>query len=334
MAPVRRNPFKLTISCGNAGMNKAWRGGVRSFIALLASLLVGLASVLSGQAAYAAGPTEEATVQAMQKWGWTPRPGSIPPFTCTDDSYARAVRDGVTFGTYDLQPYLYKTANGEPAGYEWDLLKATLDYAGITKIKLLYADYGTLLPGLQAKRLDLFPAHETPERLKLIQFTGPVYWYGPVIAVPAGNPGNIKTYDDLVRADVTVGVVKGSAAQLYMERVHGHIVPYTDSLLELASLAESRESAILEDAPIVAAYLKSKPNEKIQVLTAVQLPPTTLAELGYAYFRWGIRKEDCSLGLAVSRALLEVRTHGVVKNILEKSGMGEYAKVNIPGLSD
>jgi ABC-type amino acid transport substrate-binding protein len=296
--------------------------------------MLGISALFLGQAAHADGPTEQATIQAMQKWGWTPMAGSIPPFACTDDSYARAVRDGVTFGTYDLQPYLYKDANGAPAGYEWDLLKATLEYAGITKINMLYADYGTLLPGLRAKRLDLFPAHETPERLKLIQFTGPVYWYGPVIAVPAGNPANVKSYDDLVRSGVTVGVVSGSAAQLYMERVKGQIVPYKDQLLELASLADSRESAVLEDAPIIAAYLKAKPDAKIEVLTSVQLPPATLAELGYAYFRWGIRKEDCSLGLAISRALVEVRASGVVKAILEKSGMGDYAKVSIPGLSD
>ena len=115
-----------------------------------------------------------------------------------------------------------------------------------------------------------------------------------------------------------------------MERVNGHIVPYTGGLLELASLADSRESAILEDAPVVAAYLKSKPDSKIQVLSSVQLPPATLAALGYSCFRWGIRKEDCSLGLAISRALLEVRANGVVRNILEKSGMGDYASICSP----
>lgn len=329
----------LSISRGGPGTTRdsradgaAGRGRRRTALGLIASLaMVGLSALFSGQPAQA---DEQATIQAMQKWGWTPMAGSVPPFACTDDSYARAVRDGVTFGTYDLQPYLYKDANGEPAGYEWDLLKATLDYAGITKINMLYADYGTLLPGLKAKRLDLFPAHETPERLKLISFTGPVYWYGPAIAVPAGNPGNIKSYDDLVRSGITVGVVSGSAAQLYMERVKGQIVPYKDQLLELASLADGRESAVLEDAPIIADYLKAKPGAKIEVLTSVQLPPATLAELGYAYFRWGIRKEDCSLGLAISRALVEVRANGVVKAILEKSGMGDYAKVGIPGLSD
>ena len=337
----RRNPYNLRSNSGSGTKNKVWLGSVGWLIASLASLLLGLSLISPERAAHAQSTSTESTgapppgaSQAAEKWGWTPMSGSIPPFACTDDSYARAVRDGVTFGTYDLQPYLYKTASGEPAGYEWDLLKATLNYAGISKIQLLYADYGTLLPGLKAKRLDLFPAHETPERLKLISFTGPVYWYGPAIAVPAGNPAKIQTYDDLVRQGVTVGVVKGSAAQLYMERVHGQIVPYTDSLLELASLAEGRESAILEDAPIVAAYLQSKPNEKIQVLTSVQLPPTTLAELGYAYFQWGIRKEDCSLGLAISRALLDLRAHGVMKKILQSSGMGDYAKVNIPGLSD
>jgi polar amino acid transport system substrate-binding protein len=332
MAPSRRTACKL--GSNGSGKKKARLGGVESLFAWLVLLLLGASAVVP-ERGLAAGPNSESgAVQVAEQWGWTPAPGSIPPFACTDDSYANAVMNGVTYGTYDLQPYLYKTANGEPAGYEWDLVKAALNYVGITKINVLYADYGTLLPGLIAKRLDLFPAHETPERLKLIQFTGPVYWYGPVIAVPAGNPANIKTYDDLVRPNVTVGVVSGSAAQLYMERVHGHIVPYTDSLLELASLADAREPAILEDAPIVAAYLRAKPNAKIQVLTAAQLPPATLAELGYAYFRWGIRKSDCSLGLAISRGLLDLRAHGVVKKILQKSGMGDYSKVSIPGLSD
>jgi ABC-type amino acid transport substrate-binding protein len=296
-------------------------------------LLVPLFSVAS-HIGYAGGPNDENATKAMEQWGWSPMVGSIPPFACNDDSYDRAVRDGITFGTYDLQPYLFKSANGEPQGFEWDLLKATLAYAGINNIKLLYADYGTLLPGLLAKRLDLFPAHETPERLKRVAFTGPVYWYGPAIAVPAGNPAKIQSYADLVRSDVTVGVVSGSAAQLYMERVKGHIVPYNDQLLEFASLVESRESAILEDAPLIAQYLKTKPDAKIEVLTSVQLPPKTLAEMGYAYFRWGVRKEDCSLGLAISRALVEVRANGVVRNILEKSGVGKYTRVNIPGLSD
>jgi ABC-type amino acid transport substrate-binding protein len=306
--------------------------GVGKCTAFLAWLLGAVALISPGGPANAQTPNP--AEKAMEPWGWTPMPGSTPPFSCSDDSYARAVKDGVTFGTYDLRPYLYKAANGEPEGYEWDLLKATLTYAGITNIKMLYAEYGTLLPGLQAKRLDLFPAHETPERLKLVQFTGPVYWYGPVIAVPAGNPAKIQSYDDLVKPDVTVGVVKGSAAQLYMERVKGHIVPYNDELLELASLGDGRESAVLEDAPIIAEFLKTKPNAKIEAVTSAQLPPATLAELGYSYFRWGIRKEDCSLGLAISRALIEVRANGVVRNILQKSGMGAYAKVSVPGLSD
>ena len=309
----------------------ASNGAGRWFASLL---LLAPLFLMSSQVSYAAGPADESATKAMEQWGWSPMAGSIPPFACKDDSYERAVRDGITFGTYDLQPFLFKSASGEPQGYEWDLLKAALDYAGITNIKMLYADYGTLLPGLTAKRLDLFPAHETPERLKLIAFTGPVYWYGPAIAVPAGNPGKIQSYDDLARSDVTVGVISGGAADLYVERVHGHIVPYKDEMLELAGLVQARQSAVLEDAPVIAQYLKTKPDAKIEVLTSVQFPPKILSEMGYAYFRWGLRKEDCSLGLAISRALIEIRANGVVRSILQKSGMANYAKVSIPGLSD
>lgn len=312
----------------------SWRVG-RSTAAI--GVLLTLAACGSSGATSAVAPPSidrSAANASVSQFGWEPMTGHVPQFACNDDSYAKAVKNGVTYGTYSLSPYSYKDASGNNTGFEWDLLQTTLRYAGISKVNVSYANFDTLIPAILAKRIDMMPAHETPARLKLIAFTAPVYWYGPVIAVPAGNPANIQTYADLIKAGITVGVVKGSAAQLYMGDVKGNIVAYDTNGLELQSLTASRESAVLEDAPTVAQFLKDTPTAKIEVLKNAQLDPATLAKLGYAYFEWGMNKDACSLNLAVSRALIELRANGVMNQIIAKDGLGGLAKTNIPGLSN
>jgi len=252
---------------------------------------------------------------------------------CTDSSYANAVKNGVTYGTYNLPPYFYKSANGQTAGYEYQLLRATLDYAGITKLNIVYAPYDSLIPALTAGRIDMFPAHETPERLKVIGFTAPVYWYGPAIVSQPGNPGHVTTFADLSKPGVTVGVVTGSAAQLYMQRIGKKPITYTDQTTEFASLAAGREDVVLEDAPTVAEYFKTVPKSKLVILHAPPLSVATLTALGYSDFEWGIRKSECSLDLALSRALAVLRADGVVKTIIDRAGMAGLAGTDIPGLT-
>lgn len=278
-------------------------------------------------------PDYATAVAGLKKWGWTPAPGSIPQLACSDNSYTNAVQNGLTYGTYSLKPYFYQGANGKPAGYEYDLLRATLDYAGIKNLKITYAPFDSLIPALTANRIDMMPAHETPERLKVIGFTAPVYWYGPGIVVKSSNPAHLRGYADLKKKGVTVGVVTGSAAQLYMQRVGGKVLTYKDQTSEFASLTAGRESAVLEDAPTIAQYLKIYKKSGLKVLKTAPLSPATLGALGYSDFEWGIRKSSCSLDLALSRSLAVLRAHGVVKAILDRAGMAGLAGTDIPGMA-
>ena len=332
-----------TVERVQAGKSRRWAANLRGLRpgALLAVIAAGVGALFGSGVLQAAAsgssvpPTPSYTQVAkdMKQWGFTPAPGSIPELACSDNSYANAVQNGVTYGTYSLKPYFYPGANGQPAGYEYDLLKAALNYAGITKIKIVYAPYDSLIPALTASRIDMFPAHETPERLKVIGFTAPVYWYGPGIVVPASNPAHITSYGGLTKAGVKVGVVTGSAAQLYMQRVHGSVVTYTSETDEFASLLAGRESAVLEDAPTIAAYFGAYPHAKLALVKTAPLDAATLAALGYSDFEWGIRKSECSLDLAVSRSLAVIRADGVVKTILQRAGMAGLAGTDVPGLA-
>lgn len=327
----------LPVTLGRAAASPRALRSVILSVATAATLIAatGCSSSSGRSASAAAGaPTinRAAAASAVSQYGWTPMPGHDPQFACTDDSYSRAVRDGITYGTYSLAPYFDKSPSGAPEGFEWDLLKTTMNYIGVTKINISYANFDTLIPAIKSHRIDMMPAHETPERLKIIGFTGPVYWYGPVIVVPKGNPAHISSYADLAKHGVTVGVVKGSSAQLYMNNIHGSIVAYDNQGSELQSLAAHREAAVLEDAPTVAQFLKDSPGAPVQPLTSIQLDPATLATLGYAYFEWGLSKDACSLNLAVSRALSDLRANGVVDKILARDGLAGLARTNIPGL--
>ena len=106
--------------------------------------------------------------------------------------------------------------------------------------------FGQLIPALLAKRIDMVAAiHVTPDRLKVISFTGPSYWYGPGILVKKGNPDGIKSYDDLKGKQI--GAIAGSAADEYLRTVGAEVVPFQTDAEEFSAVSTGRSRAILED---------------------------------------------------------------------------------------
>jgi ABC-type amino acid transport substrate-binding protein len=251
--------------------------------------------------------------------GFKPQQGSVPNFGCTDDSYAKARKDGITLGIVNSPPYTSQASDGKPSGIDIDVWDAVLKYIGVNNAKYVIGGWDALVPGLTSKRIDVAAAnfHENPERLKQIAFTSPAWWYGPVIVVPKGNPDNVKSYDDLARPNVKVGALAGTAAFLYLEHVKAKVVPYKSSDLEFSSLGQKRQSAVLEDRPVFTEYMKANPDAPIEEVKATP-PPIIISDYGYGYARYGVRKEDCTLNFAVSRALSELRGTGVMNKILNK----------------
>jgi polar amino acid transport system substrate-binding protein len=256
--------------------------------------------------------------------GFQPASGSVPNFGCTDGSYARVRKDGIKLGIVNSPPYTSMGSDNKPAGIDIDIWNAVLSYIGVDKVQYVIGGWDALVPGLTSKRIDVAAAtfHENPERLKEISFTSPAWWYGPVIVVPKGNPDNVKSYADLNRDGVKVGALAGTAAFLYLEHIKGDVVPYKSSDLEFSSLGQGRESAVLEDRPVFTEYMKANPNAPIEEVTATP-PPIIISDYGYGYGRYGVRKDDCTLNFAVSRALSELRGVGVISKILNSYGLDD-----------
>ena len=102
---------------------------------------------------------------------------------CGDPSYENAVKNGITLGSNDNPPELYQDANKEPAGIDWEINKAVLDLLGIKKINVVWIPWESVIPSLVSKRIDVIAAdiHVNPVRVKVISFSGPGWWYGPVV---------------------------------------------------------------------------------------------------------------------------------------------------------
>jgi ABC-type amino acid transport substrate-binding protein len=305
-----------------------------TFVIASATLLL-TAGCSGGDESAASAEPPKSDIEAVTAWkGWNPTPNPLPPMNCTDDSYSRAVSEGVTMGLEGAKPYNYvDPATNQPMGIDVDIVQTALKYAGITKIDNQVMPFDSLVPALQGEKIDMITAniHVTEPRLSQLGFSSPGWWYGPQIVVRAEDKDKVTTYDDLVKPGISVGTVSGSINQTYLEAVNApDLRLFKDKNSELAALRNGEITVALEDTVTMAEYLRDNPESGL-VLIDAPVPDAIINDYGYGYARYGFRLADCSLNLAFSRALGELRDNGVVLKILTQYGLSE-ANVTIPGL--
>jgi polar amino acid transport system substrate-binding protein len=276
---------------------------------------------------------------SMPAWASSPArrpqanfPAVAPNFACSDTMYQTAVSHGITLGLSPDTPYTYlDPKTKQPTGIDWEINTAVLHWAGIKTIRYQIMPFDSLIPALLSHRIDVIAdnIHETPVRNKTISFSSPAWWYGPALIVQKGNPAHIKSYADLTRSAVTVGTITGSAADEYITHLGAHMVSFADNTSEFLSLVQGKVTVVLEDDAKFGAFIKSNPNANAQVLS-IAPPSILLTTYGYSYARYGLRKSDCTLNFAYTRALAELRANGPIIAILRKWGLGNR-NLFIPG---
>lgn len=243
---------------------------------------------------------------------------------CGDGSLAKAMKDGVTLGFSPIPPHSYiNEKTKEPEGIDVEIHKAALEWIGIKTMKIEWMPWESQVPSLLSKRTDLVAGniHYNPERIKVISFTGPAWWYGPALLVQKGNPDKIKSYDDLKGKEV--GAVSGSAAEAYLRSIGVKTATFKSENEELQSLNAGRIKYALEDDVVFLEFQREVPNSNIEALWSVAVPDSIIEGGGYGYARYALRKEDCSLRSAYTQALAEIRGSGQVSAILKKYGLGD-----------
>jgi polar amino acid transport system substrate-binding protein len=241
---------------------------------------------------------------------------------CCDGSYQKAVKDGITLGISPSPPYTsLDPATGKASGLDVEINEAALKWMGVTKIRYEIAPFGQLIPALLAKRVDTVSSniHVTPDRLKVVSFTGPAWWYGPAIVTQKGNSENLTSFDML--KGKKIGAIAGSAADEYLRKIGADVVAFQTDAEEFAAISTGRVPAIVEDDVKVLEFLNANKSAPIEIVNNVKVPDELIFKYGYGYARYALRKEDCTLRAAFTQALAEIRGNGTVSAILKKYGL-------------
>jgi polar amino acid transport system substrate-binding protein len=299
-----------------------------SIVAALALAATSMFFVGSSPAYSAGNPTiDYAYFTAL---GWTPNTGSLPKLDCVDHSYANAVKHGYKLGIYDSAPYMY-VKDGKETGIDWDINVAVSKYLGIT-IKPVMLQWPQMIPSLVSRRIDVIGGdiHENPDRLKVIAFSTPAWWYGTTLMTTKANPKGIKTWADLQKPGLKIGVLAGSFIAEWLAKlspkVNLTLVP--DGNTEFQSLVSGKVDVVVDDAPKEGAYIAANPNSNLKILSAATSNPP--ADFRDPDAEFAFRPADCTLNQAYSRALAQLRDHGVITAILKKYGLGDGDNLYMP----
>ena len=235
-----------------------------------------------------------------------------------DGSYKRAAESGITLGIANDPPFTYQDdTTKEYDGIDVRIMREVLKRLGIENVKFEIVQFDALIPGLLAKRWDVVVdnLHENPKRLEVISFSGPSYWYGSALAVQKGNPKGIHSWEDL--AGKSAGTIRGSISQQLLEARTdlAELKLYTSNEAEFADVIAGRLDAAMEDGLKIGQFIKNNPDVPLELAEGYTPQPDE-----YGYARYGIRKDDVDLNLAISRALAEIRADGTLSSIVKEYG--------------
>lgn len=119
-------------------------------------------------------------------------------------------------------PYGYMDTDGKAKGIAPEVAEAVLTKMGIAEVQWVVTPFGSLIPGLKADRFDIVAAEQDilPARCEQVLFSEPNSSYGDGLLVPAGNPKNIHSYEDVARnPDLKLAVVNGTSHLTFAEGV-------------------------------------------------------------------------------------------------------------------
>src|SRR5438093_3519957 len=126
----------------------------------------------------------------------------------------------IRIGFANEAPFGYATPDGKLTGEAPEVAKAVLAKMGIPQVDGVLTEFGSLIPGVKAKRFDIIAAGMfiNPKRCKEIAFSEPSYGIGEAILVKKGNPSSIKDLANFannknLKLAVMAGAVEGGYAK-------------------------------------------------------------------------------------------------------------------------
>jgi polar amino acid transport system substrate-binding protein len=215
----------------------------------------------------------------------------------------------IRVGYANEAPFAYvDPASGRLTGEAPEIARIVLADLGITEVEGVLTEFGSLIPGLQARRFDIIAAgmYVLPERCNEIAFSNPTYSVGTAFVVRAGNPKRLHGYEDLARQpDATLGVVAGAVERSYARGAgipDKRVMVFPDAPSALEGVAAGRVDAYAGTSLTVNDLLARAKSPRVERATPFTDPVIEDKPVrGYGAF--GFRKADVDLVEAFNRGL-------------------------------
>jgi polar amino acid transport system substrate-binding protein len=222
-------------------------------------------------------------------------------------------------------PYSYMDESGKAKGIGPEVAAAVLKSMGVNEIEWTVTPFGSLIPGLKARRYDFVAAEMNilPDRCKQVTFTEPNSSYGEGLLVPAGNPKKLHAYEDIKKnPSLKVAIVSGADqldflhdlgvpdAQIVMIQANadalstvqtGRADAYAATELTVSQLVKGGRGGVEQAEPFSDPVIKGKPAR--------------------SYGGFDFRPEDKELYAGFNKALGEFKKTDDYKKILISYGL-------------
>lgn len=233
--------------------------------------------------------------------------GRTPQMT----TLAWARRQGsLRIGYANEAPYAYfDAAARKVTGEAPEIARTILADMGIREVEAELTEFGSLIPGLKARRFDIIAAgmYVLPERCREIAFSNPTYRVGEAFLVAPGNPKALHSYADVAaNAGAMLAVVAGAVQHAYARRsgiAADRIVVYPDTISALEGVAAGRADAFAATS-LTVNNLLSRSGGKVE-RAAPFTDPGFDGTVVQGYGAFGFRKTDAELLQAFNERLAE-----------------------------
>ncbi len=231
-------------------------------------------------------------------------------FSCNDPSASRdgestldrVRREGaIRIGFANEAPYAFlDPKTGELTGEAPEILRVVTNEMGVSKVEGVLTEFGSLIPGLRAKRFDIIAAgmYITPQRCQQIAFSNPTYGVGEGFIVVSGNPKGLHGYEDVARKDsAKLGVVAGTVERGYAQSCgipDERITIFPDTPSALAGVRAGHVDAYA-GTKLTLMRLLSKSSDGAVEMARPFSDPVIHGRKVRGYGAFGLRKEDTAL---------------------------------------
>ena len=207
----------------------------------------------------------------------------------------------VKVGFANEAPYAYLDVDSQKlTGEAPEIARVILKKMGIEQIEGVLTEFGSLIPGLKAKRFDIIAAgmYITPERAREIRFSNPTYGIGEAFIVKKGNPLSLHSYSDVAQdSNAKIGVVGGTVERGYARKTgipDNRVFTFPDPMSAVAGVQAGRIDAYAGTSLTIQDILTKADSSDIQRAIPFS-DPIIDGKTVRGYGAFGFRKEDIEL---------------------------------------